>query len=134
MGRAFSGSELSRWNLTAEKTSPSQMAASAEARHSSNEGRPHLNENIQAQSLRSSETLAAMHEAAPGRDASDTHLFVEPVDVGRTSGIKSTEFGQQNVVVGDHLQQVDRQVPKYANNSIKTAIFLQMNAPNTELC
>lgn len=73
MGRAFSGSELSRWNLTAEKTSPSQTAASAEARHSSNEGRPHLNEDIQPQS---SETLAALHEATLGRDASDTHLFV----------------------------------------------------------
>lgn len=60
MWRAFSGSELSRWNLTAENKSPPPMAASAKVRHSSNEGRPHWNEDTQSQSLWSSEMLVMM--------------------------------------------------------------------------
>lgn len=41
MWRAASGSELSKWNLTAENKSPWPRAASANAWHSSDEGRPH---------------------------------------------------------------------------------------------
>lgn len=38
------------------------------------------------------------------------------------------------MVVGDHLQQVDRQVPKYADNrqtALKCSFFLQMCAPKS---
>lgn len=41
MWRAASGSELSKWNFTAENKSPWPRAASANAWHSSDEGRPH---------------------------------------------------------------------------------------------
>lgn len=64
MWRAVSGSELSRWNFTAENKSPSQAAASPKARHSSSEGRPHLNDSIRSRSLWRSDTLATLRRAA----------------------------------------------------------------------
>lgn len=108
MCRAASGSELSKWNFTAANKSPWHRAASARAWHSSDEGRPHCRGKRGVDTV----SLVSQRETEGWKIRVHTHPFMQLVDLCDTSWIERTQFGQQDVVVGDHLQQVDWEVPE----------------------